>query len=88
MKRRQSFLVKAYNCNKIVLYRQNDIRLKESPARAHLNWSVGPYTKVMFRSFDRGIGFCTVYNQRETCIVSEINIQMRMRSKKNEEDLH
>ena len=35
-------------------------------AHAHLNRSVGPYIEDMLQSFDRGIGFCASYNNRET----------------------
>ena len=42
---------------------------KKPTAHSHLNWSVGPYIMYiedMLWSFDRGIGFCAVYNKRET----------------------
>ena len=42
---------------KIVLYRLNNIRLKEQTAHAHLNPSVGPHSIDMFDSLIGSLGF-------------------------------
>ena len=68
-----------------MLYRLNNIRLKKPTAHAHLKWSVGPFSIDMFGSLIGASDFEQFKIKKETqyhlCIVSEISIQMCMRSK-------
>ena len=64
---------------------------KKPTAHAHLNRSVGPYIMYiedMLWSFDRGIGFCAVYNKRETeyHLCTKFKCYAHAQQLKNEED--
>ena len=58
-------------------------------AHAHLNRSVGPCIEDMLWSFGRGIGFCAVYNKRETALIPSTKFKFYAHAQqlKNEEDL-
>ena len=57
-------------------------------AHSHLNRSVGPVIEDMIWSFDRGIGFCAVHNQRETeyHLCTKFKFHAHAQQLKNEED--
>ena len=64
---------------------------KKRTAHAHQNRSVGPYIMYiedMLWSFDRGIGFCAVYNKRETeyLLCTKFKFYAHALHKKNEKD--